>query len=92
MIGATELNNFFTNYEPPGGACVEKKKFQISKILLNKIFQIAIFKNVQKSQLGDTLRANFFLRWGSSLPNLKHVVEPKCSIHKRLRECTQHLL
>ena len=64
MIGATELNNFFTNYEPPGGACVEKKKFQISKILLNKIFQNSDFQKRPKKSACPHPEGQFFSMMG----------------------------
>ena len=63
MIGATELNNFFTNYEPPGGACVEKKN-QISKILLNKIFQNSDFQKRSKKSACLHPEGQFFSTMG----------------------------
>ena len=58
MIGATELNNFFTNYEPPGGACVEKKK------LLNKIFQNSDFQKRSKKSACPHPEGQFFSTMG----------------------------
>ena len=64
MIGATELNNFFTDYEPPGVHVLINFFFQISKILLNKIFQNSDFQKRPKKSACPPPEVQFFSMMG----------------------------